>query len=188
MGSQAEEGLYLEEGIAFEHIEYIDNQPVLDLLDMQPGIARTASETGSLMGQAAKALKRGIIQMIDEEVRLPKVTDRGTLLIKMNAAYGGDASGRGAHPAYATDYRNALSKESLFTVKHCQLLPPPATRRPSPPIAAHCATSPHNHRPSPPHCRVCCRSPPREPRPNAAPRSSSLLIACHPPLSCRCLH
>ena len=52
------------------------------------------------------------------QVRLPKVTDRGTLLVKMNDAFGGNAAGRGGHPAYRTDYRTREAKESLFTVRH----------------------------------------------------------------------
>ena len=123
---QAEEGLYTQEAIDFEHIEYVDNQPVLDLLDFDPKRAGKAGQGSTMVvissehaaGLAAKAGKRGIIQIIDEEVRLPKVSDRGTLLPKMNAAFGGDGAGKGAHPAYGTDYRTREAQESLFTVKH----------------------------------------------------------------------
>ena len=71
---QAEEGLYTSEGIAFDKIPYIDNQPVLDLLDKLPDkkvamtkMAVVSSEHSA--GLAAKAAARGIIQIIDEEVR-----------------------------------------------------------------------------------------------------------------------
>ena len=36
---QAEEGLYTDEGISFTPIPYIDNQPVLDLCDMNPDLS-----------------------------------------------------------------------------------------------------------------------------------------------------
>ena len=47
-----EEGLYTSEGITFDHIPYIDNQPVLDLLESPP------------------KEKNGILMMLDEEAKL----------------------------------------------------------------------------------------------------------------------
>ena len=87
---QQEEGLYHAEGIAFEHIPYVDNQPVLDLLD------------------CSDAKRRGLMQLLEEEVRLPNTTD-ATLLAKMNATYGG-----AAYPAYATDFK----RPTVFTIRH----------------------------------------------------------------------
>ena len=40
--------MYQSEKIAFDHVTYIDNQPVLDLIELKP---------------------KGILPMIDEEVR-----------------------------------------------------------------------------------------------------------------------
>ena len=88
---QQEEGLYEAEGIAFEHIPYVDNQPVLDLID------------------CAVPSRRGILQLLDEEVRLPNTSD-ATLLAKMHAQYAA-ASGS---PAYSKDFK----RPDVFTVRH----------------------------------------------------------------------
>jgi len=50
-----EESVYASEKIAFDHVSYIDNQPVLDLIEIKP---------------------RGILPMIDEELRMPNGTDK----------------------------------------------------------------------------------------------------------------
>ena len=50
-----EEELYRFEGINFTHVNYIDNQPVLDLIEMRP---------------------YGILPMVDEEIRMPKGSDK----------------------------------------------------------------------------------------------------------------
>ena len=90
---QSEEGLYQQEGIAFEHIPYVDNQAVLDLLDhdKQP---------------------RGLMQLLEEETRLPNTNDK-TLLAKMNAAYA--PQGKGASESrYTVDFK----RPDVFTVRH----------------------------------------------------------------------
>lgn len=56
-----EEQVYKSEGIKFKHVEYIDNQPILDLIEKKPG---------------------GILPLVDEELRMPKGTD-GTFCAKM---------------------------------------------------------------------------------------------------------
>lgn len=49
-----EEQVYKNEGIKFDNVAYIDNQPVLDLIEQKPV---------------------GILPMIDEELRMPKGSD-----------------------------------------------------------------------------------------------------------------
>ena len=96
-----EEGLYTSEGIAFEHIDYIDNTPVLELLDCVP--------------PKGSAKKRGLIQLLDSEVQLlPRSTDK-TFLDKLNSDYG-TAPGQktGGHPSYSVDFRTP----DLFTIRH----------------------------------------------------------------------
>lgn len=50
-----EEAVYRQEKIAFDHVEYIDNQPVLDLIEQKPN---------------------GILPSLDEELRIPRGTDQ----------------------------------------------------------------------------------------------------------------
>jgi hypothetical protein len=60
-----EEEVYRTEQIAFDHVEYIDNQPVLDLIEKKP---------------------RGILLMIDEEIKVPKGSD-STFVQKLNRTH-----------------------------------------------------------------------------------------------------
>ncbi|KNC51726.1 myosin VIIA [Thecamonas trahens ATCC 50062] len=53
-----EEALYQSEGIVYDHVEFIDNQPCLDLVENKPN---------------------GIIAMLDEEVVMPKGSDESFL-------------------------------------------------------------------------------------------------------------
>jgi myosin heavy subunit len=101
---QQEEGLYTAEGIDFKHIEYVDNSLTLELLD----------KSGE-KGLGAQRGARGIFQILDEEVHLPRTTD-DTFLDKLNAAFGTEAGskGGGGHPAYSTDFK----KPKLFTIAH----------------------------------------------------------------------
>ena len=57
-----EEQLYKTEKIPFKHIEFIDNQPVLDLIEMKG---------------------KGILPLLDEELVMPKGSDQ-TFLQKMH--------------------------------------------------------------------------------------------------------
>ena len=50
-----EEKVYELEQIVYQHVQYIDNQRVLDLIELKP---------------------QGILHMIDEELRMPKGTDK----------------------------------------------------------------------------------------------------------------
>ena len=83
-----EEGMYLAEGIQFDHIEYADNAPVLQLIEG----------------------KGGIVPMVDEESKLPNTSDK-TLLEKLNASFA-----QGKHPRYATSLKRG--SEDCFSVKH----------------------------------------------------------------------
>ena len=49
-----EEQVYLSEGVPYERIDFIDNQPVLDLIEKSP---------------------KGLLIMLDEEVSMPRGTD-----------------------------------------------------------------------------------------------------------------
>ena len=129
-----EEGLYQAEGIPFEHIPYTDNLPILELLDCNvcapPWYSVTGQYARSTFVHATRCAppfeprgrppllppqvpsRRGIMQLIDEETRLPKTTDK-TLLDKMNAQFAPAGPKNGAS-MYATDFRHP----ELFTVKH----------------------------------------------------------------------
>jgi len=50
-----EEELYKFEGISFAHVQYIDNQPILDLIENRPF---------------------GILPLVDEEIKMPKGSDK----------------------------------------------------------------------------------------------------------------
>lgn len=80
-----EERVYNEEKIQFQHVEYIDNQPVLDLIEMKP---------------------QGILPMIDEELRMPKSTDK-SFLEKLHLAHD-----------KKKEYGKVLSQPDNFIVKH----------------------------------------------------------------------
>jgi hypothetical protein len=67
-----EEELYKSEGVRFDHVEFIDNQPVLDLIEQRP---------------------HGILCALDEELRMPQSSD-DTFLTKLHAAH------QGKHPNY----------------------------------------------------------------------------------------
>ncbi len=64
-----EEKLYQSEGIKYEKITFIDNQPVLDLIE--------------------KKMPQGIMLTMDEQISIPKSTD-ATFLIKVNQTHGGN--------------------------------------------------------------------------------------------------
>ena len=84
-----EEGMYSEEGIAFTHIPYADNTPVLELIEGVKG-------------------RGGIIPMLEEESKLPNTTDK-TLLDKLNAKFAD-----GKHPRYSTHFKTP----TVFTIVH----------------------------------------------------------------------
>ena len=62
-----EERLYQTEEINYEHITFIDNQPVLDLIE--------------------KSVPQGIMIALDEQVKVPKATDN-TFLVVCNKTHG----------------------------------------------------------------------------------------------------
>jgi len=80
-----EEMLYKEEKIQFEHIPYIDNQPVLDLIENKPS---------------------GILPSIDEELRMPKGSDK-TLCDKLIDTHSNNQY-----------FAREKSSASAFVVKH----------------------------------------------------------------------
>ncbi|GBG32611.1 Myosin-11 [Hondaea fermentalgiana] len=53
---QLEERLYQSEGVDFEHIKYVDNQPILDMIEKKPV---------------------GLLLMLDDMNRMPRSTDEG---------------------------------------------------------------------------------------------------------------
>ena len=61
-----EEQLYRREQIKFDHVEFIDNQPVLDLIELKP---------------------KGILVVLDEEIKMPRGSD-ATFLSKINKHHG----------------------------------------------------------------------------------------------------
>ena len=69
-----EEQLYQQEQIQYQHVQYIDNQPILDLIDHKP---------------------TGLFPAVDEELRMPKGSDMSWLQ-KMNSAHAN-------HPNYVAD-------------------------------------------------------------------------------------
>lgn len=68
-----EEQLYRAEQIQYTHVEFIDNQPMLDLIEKKP---------------------KGILVTLDEEIVVPKGSDQ-TFLQKIHKAHG-----QGKHPNY----------------------------------------------------------------------------------------
>ena len=80
-----EEKIYTEEGIKFDKVPYIDNQPVLDLIEKKSS---------------------GILPMIDEELMVPKGTDK-TLIAKMHSKHGKNKR-----------YKQLRKKPTNFVVVH----------------------------------------------------------------------
>jgi hypothetical protein len=85
-----EESVYLSEGIKFEKVPFIDNQPVLDLIEKKPV---------------------GLLVLLDEEIRLPKGSEE-KWLEKCD-------SNHGKHECWLSDKaaRMHMAKTS-FTVRH----------------------------------------------------------------------
>jgi len=63
-----EEELYKQEAVPFEPSNYIDNQPVLDLIEKKP---------------------TGLLLMLDEELKMPRCTDE-TFLTKLKKTHKGN--------------------------------------------------------------------------------------------------
>jgi len=80
-----EESVYKAEQIAFDHVAYIDNQPVLDLIEQKP---------------------KGILPMIDEELRMPNGSDK-SFVDKLHVAN-----------ERVKPYGKVLSDPSNFLVRH----------------------------------------------------------------------
>ena len=80
-----EESVYQQEKISFAHVAYIDNQPVLDLIESKP---------------------KGILSMIDEELRMPNGSDK-SFVEKMHQAN-----------AAVKPYGKVLSNPMNFLVRH----------------------------------------------------------------------
>jgi myosin heavy subunit len=80
-----EEAVYKQEGVVFKHVEYIDNQPVLDLIEKKP---------------------KGILPMIDEELKVPKGTDQ-TLCDKMLEVH-----------SQTKEFARVMKSGAMFMVKH----------------------------------------------------------------------
>ena len=91
-----EEGLYAAEGIDFDHIEYIDNSAVLELLEGPHGVDSPPPA--------------GILPIIDDETKLPEKSDL-TLLDKLNTKFASKAT---PHPKYGFNFKTP----SFFMVRH----------------------------------------------------------------------
>ena len=57
--------MYNSEGIKFDHVDYVDNQPVLDLIELK---------------------KTGIMSILDAQMKMPKADDK-TFLIQVNKTH-----------------------------------------------------------------------------------------------------
>ncbi len=80
-----EEEVYRFEGINFDHVHYIDNQPILDLIDARPN---------------------GILPCVDEEIRMPKGSDK-TFIQKLVSAQG-----------KSNYFKSYLKNPDMFVVEH----------------------------------------------------------------------
>jgi len=80
-----EETVYAQEKIDYKHVAYIDNQPVLDLIEQKP---------------------KGIMPMIDEELRMPNGSDK-SFVDKLHSA------NQGAKP-----YGKVIQNPMNFLVRH----------------------------------------------------------------------
>ncbi|KAL6056612.1 myosin-5 isoform X3, variant 2 [Balamuthia mandrillaris] len=87
-----EEQLYSAEGVNYEHIVFIDNQPVLDLIE--------------------KKVPQGIMITMDEQISVPKATDE-TCLTKMDQIHGGKGPGGSSSP-----YEQVKTSRKHFKIKH----------------------------------------------------------------------
>ena len=85
-----EEDVYISEGVPYTKVKFIDNQPVLDLIE----------------GKG-----RGILQMLDEEINMPKGTDL-TFINKIERLH------NNVHAAFKVEKVKAKSEMTNFTVVH----------------------------------------------------------------------
>lgn len=83
-----EEEVYKKEGIKFEHIEYIDNQGVLDLIEKKP---------------------HGIFSALDEELRMPKGSDK-SFALKLITNH--------SKTLQTKEFDSVLTSSDAFLVKH----------------------------------------------------------------------
>lgn len=84
-----EEKFYRSEGVDYSFLNYVDNQPVVDLLEAKP---------------------KGILLMLDDEGALGKGSDKGWLG-KVEKEYG-------THPNFETDFRRKFESELSFEIRH----------------------------------------------------------------------
>ncbi|CAK9113680.1 High molecular weight form of myosin-1 (High molecular weight form of myosin I) (HMWMI) [Durusdinium trenchii] len=84
-----EEALYMKEGIEFEHVEFIDNQAVLDLIEARPN---------------------GILLMIDDEIKIPEGSDAG-FLNKIETLYKRNSK-------FQTDKHRKIQNSFNFEIEH----------------------------------------------------------------------
>jgi Myosin head (motor domain)/MyTH4 domain len=83
-----EEQLYQREGIKYDHIEFIDNQPVLDMIEAKR--------------------PQGILIALDEEIVVPRGTD-ATFLQKINKTHG---------EGHTSCFKQMLQSRTQFGVEH----------------------------------------------------------------------
>ncbi|ELR21237.1 myosin1, putative [Acanthamoeba castellanii str. Neff] len=83
-----EEKLYQSEEVKYEHITFIDNQPVLDLIE--------------------KKQPQGLMLVLDEQISIPKSSD-ATFFIKANQTHGGKKH---------ANYEEVRTSRTDFIIKH----------------------------------------------------------------------
>ena len=83
-----EEKLYQSEEVQYEHITFIDNQPVLDLIE--------------------KKQPQGLMLVLDEQISIPKSSD-ATFFIKANQTHGGKKH---------ANYEEVRTSRTDFIIKH----------------------------------------------------------------------
>eukprot|EP00949_MAST-11_sp_MAST-11-sp1_P000183 g183.t1 len=94
-----EEKVYTEEGIDWDHIDFIDNQPMIELLTKK---------------------REGILPILDEELRVPNGSDKGFLSKLTKKHGGGNVPRRKAKEKEANDsiFGTVLKRPKHFTVQH----------------------------------------------------------------------
>eukprot|EP00013_Stygamoeba_regulata_P023515 CAMPEP_0177666056 /NCGR_PEP_ID=MMETSP0447-20121125/21382_1 /TAXON_ID=0 /ORGANISM="Stygamoeba regulata, Strain BSH-02190019" /LENGTH=1567 /DNA_ID=CAMNT_0019172187 /DNA_START=105 /DNA_END=4808 /DNA_ORIENTATION=- len=85
-----EEQLYRAEKIQYNHVEFIDNQPVLDLIEQKP---------------------HGVMIVLDDEIGVPRGSDAG-FLNKINQKHG--RSSPNPHP----NFSQMMKSQTDFTINH----------------------------------------------------------------------
>ncbi len=84
-----EEALYEREKIRFTHVEFIDNQIVLDLIEQRP---------------------TGVLPLLDDECLVPEGSD-AKFMLKLEQAHA-------SHPKFQTDTKRKINNSLAFEIQH----------------------------------------------------------------------